>query len=618
MEFDKIKGDIANIKGGLTVSYEEPTQAQIDNLPNFVENEGFQAINIAPYKVNGKKDCPEFTKDFAHTVHPFQDEFQYYYFGNTAANISVQNPPNEGMYHQVTGSGGSITYMQPVFKKYHSSNQFDANYVNKEFLKRLRMNSKYILRRKGTIAGLEMILAMFGIASKRMIDRMDSNVKNRLNFSRHSVEPAYTVSEYQYSGIAPIEEGSAKANTIRYLNSIKVFEFDYDESNPYAGLPIKELKNDVDGTTLLYPSYNTSETYDGDLYYQMNGGWINYRFNVFNKNGCQVNGGYTCTMRNVRMVDSLEQLLDIAQNELYNGLIVKVLNTKPMVAIKDSWYYSVNYETINTVAKPYIWATVRNGMFSLGNSDYSELETIDECGTHITYVSSAMTNGDSIKFFYEDGTEVNFQYKPGTNSDDDSGYYKYEGTDDNSYTDWKRMSEPDVSLLDKITTVMEGNNPHYGKPSYDGGVEFIERMKDPFRYSFEHDLFDMSCFGSEAQYQQYKQRYLAGEEAIIFEGFDGPEVYTDLEGNGFPAEENGVWPGEGPDEEEETYFKQLEKIYQTFPSKRIDLKFGKPGELPNVAGEDGDASRKYFLSTVMKYAEEFIPSTAMVEVKKGY
>ena len=65
--------------------------------------------------------------------------------------------------------------------------------------------------------------------------------------------------------------------------------------NPYYGLPVAEITVPLDNneySTCLIPWFDRNQEYDGDLYYQMNGGWSKY------------GGIYEKTISNIHYVNS--------------------------------------------------------------------------------------------------------------------------------------------------------------------------------------------------------------------------------------------------------------------------------------------------------------------------
>lgn len=120
----------------------------------------------------------------------------------------------------------------------------DGNDMNDEFMRRLKINSPYILSKKGTIDGLVTLLAVFGL-------------KNDVD---------YKIEE----SILTITSGTLSYDEVVSANKLK-YNYNSAENDELYGLPVIG----VSGSTGLYvvPWFEKSLKYDGDLYFQQAGGW---------------------------------------------------------------------------------------------------------------------------------------------------------------------------------------------------------------------------------------------------------------------------------------------------------------------------------------------------------
>lgn len=203
--------------------------------------------------------------------------------------------------------------------------------VNNEFLKRLKLNSTYIWRHKGTIDGIEMILGMFGMKSKRWVEAHPSWLRN-CKYSKCFEEETetgkkeecfllwdYDVQEYT-SFAERIEETWDVIHQnyrINWINSTKSITYDNrfvsnynkyganQDTLPYQGIPVSfrdaylsqsgetyepymqykigenkenffyyNINNEKIIKRYLYPYFNKNEELDGNPYFQMRGGWL--------------------------------------------------------------------------------------------------------------------------------------------------------------------------------------------------------------------------------------------------------------------------------------------------------------------------------------------------------
>lgn len=158
--------------------------------------------------------------------------------------------------------------------------KYENEYVN--FQKVLRLNSRQILRHKGTIEGIEMLLSLFGLKSNRMVGEQYCD---------------YKITEYIFNSVTPIED-SNQIEKVKTLNSEKD-DFDIFNDDVYQGLSLIEYNGK------LFPFYSKDKTYDNGLYYQMKGNWIDSSYKPMK----------------IKNKNELEQ---IPYSSLFDGMIIKV------------------------------------------------------------------------------------------------------------------------------------------------------------------------------------------------------------------------------------------------------------------------------------------------------
>ena len=593
-EFDEIRNDIEAIKDNYFLGYKELSEEQRKLLKFKLINEGFDVKNIYPLTSQSSGECYKFSVDISSIYQPYNETYNYYY------NNGVRTRTNTEDSEIIVGSGDDYCIAR-VFKKYKTNNTFNSKYINDEFFKRLRLNSRRILRHKGTATGIEMMLSLFGLKSKRMVNRMDKGTKEVLGLAGDTEEYDYDITEYWIDNVGTIQGETLEK--LKFYNSTKVLDFNNDSI--YAGLPVKE----VDG--VLYAFFDDKEYYDGFMHYQMNGGWLNYNGQVFNKDNCLVEGGYTDTLREVRTVNSIDELLTIPYEELVNGMYVKILNRNTKVAITDTQTYNILYDT-NDINKerPYVYLYANNGYFSNGNKQFQTISTVsynkNNQETQVEYDATHMPDGKQVKVYLNNNDQLNFDYNGYEESkitrtvlqDDASMYRKYyrdeNSTDFNTLNNWLTIDENEYKNLNKVVTYKEGNNPHNPNPEYDNGEEYLNRFRSLFKYALENDMFDTRCYGSIAQYYREKPEIAAigfsigGESSISVADRDtqSPDAIKVNE----PIES-----------------------YQKMALKRLNFDFT---PLFNKLGA-GVEFRKYFLSIIMSYCSQFIPSTAICSVNIG-
>ena len=136
---------------------------------------------------------------------------------------------------------------------------YTATEVNVEVLRRLKLNSPYLLRMKGTVKGVKCLLGLFGI------DADVTEYVRRVNGG---------IGDYTY-------------DEIKELNLLKTdMQGEVLPDDLLTGLTLKNIvEYDETGgsqSSMVVPWYDGTKQYDGDTYFQMKGGWGKYQREVPN------------------------------------------------------------------------------------------------------------------------------------------------------------------------------------------------------------------------------------------------------------------------------------------------------------------------------------------------
>ena len=655
-EFDEILSYINNIKNNGRITYDERS-----NIPNYflideAEDCGWDVCvtypyDLVEYKVSGnsKSEVEDYNEDtqlsgytdgklvrnFSHNpsskIYPYSEshisgtDISDYDRGGyfVVCDGSGDEPcyyhqTGSSIYSYISASGSGTTYYDkslsgtPValknrIKTYSDEKEYTYFDANNEFIRRLRINSPYIWRHKGTIEGIEMLLSLFGMKSKRWVDNM--NEKGCSDY-----EYDYDITEY--SSFTPrIEEqwdAEHQMYRIDWINSTKAIVYDYRQTSNYTryganqsnyvsyqGLPIAfrdEYIINVDDTLInkpyikiaemntcsgqgatnesgeaftrmdtnelvrrryLYPNFSKTEQLDGNPYFQMSGGWLsktvetsgditsryNFQFDVddniayteyisggtYDDDGTIIDNHpiYKETVRNIKRVDNIAQLVSTPSFSVEDGTIYYVSNIERDAAIINGEVYTINYEYggDGNDNLRYVVLTKNGGYISIGDDLFFDnvIMVYDKNGSATTYDVSDKPEGFDIKAYIikEDG-----QSKFMCQADAD-GYYTIDGfcvldealsesgmtnyfiIDDAYYSTrmycgsgdsggWRalRESDPEYIRINTITNYYEGNNPHNGNMVYDGGHEYFTYYKRLFKYAIDNSLFDERCYES--------------------------------------------------------------------------------------------------------------------------
>ena len=463
-EFDEILPYINNIRNINRITYDERNNIPDYFLTDIVENAGWNVKLVYPYTLTEYsteegwineiyEELPQLNnKGFGNASRPIRREFS-------------QDPTKEYTPYSTSSNDG----------KYANNAKWSTQKCNNEFLRRLKINSPSIWKYKGSIDGIEMLLGMFGLRSKRWLNAKKSNDA-----------ADYEITEYTSFAkrIEDVWDAEHQDYRINWLNTTKTISYDnrsisvYDPNGfgttmlPYQGLlasykdsyeegkcyikvdSLENMINDgvtstssisecfkrADGTPVLrrflYPSFNKDEELDGNPYFQMNGGWkaktligsegnkrYNFQLDVddnivysnFNASSGDNEYEYSETVRNVKRVDNVTSLLSIPLSELYNGIICNVTTIEKDSAVIDGVVYPIVSEwnpNTKEVIK-YISLIKDGGYIKVGNDTFfdSTICVYNSNSEPTLYTIEDKFDGYEIKAYIKEGYEFICQEK---------------------------------------------------------------------------------------------------------------------------------------------------------------------------------------------------------------
>ena len=580
-EFDEIKSYIDNIKNIRKLSYDERSNMPDYFLKYSLDSDGWDIKLPYPYEGNVDNDeneCAFTISSQDKIVKPYsssliEDDMNKYGFfmykgdiDDEANNLDIPNIYSGTDYHfasAVDESGntsGSTWYRCTTrnrIKPYTSDKEYSYHDMSNEFLRRLRLNSKYIWRHKGTVEGIEMILGMFGLKSKRFCD-----------LSNKGFDADYEISEYSWS-TEPIEDKWDCLHNMYYfdwVNSTKNIVYDYRGTSEYTnasassdyvsyqGLPVgyKDVGTEEPKRRFLYPNFNKDEKYDGDPYFQMKGGWQNKVYeNGSKKYYFQFNEDFTNiiksdtkpiykeTVKSIKSVNTLSDLLSISIGDTFDGDICFVSSIYDNVMVVEDTVYNIYTEyNDKNERRRFVKLMKEGGSIRLTSSKYlsDDITVFDEDISPKRYDIENVENGFIIKAYINDTnsepTEDNiyldrkflcisendgeFSITTVTiiESDDKHEYTNYFLLDNAQFANmmarefdvvgedkkviengWRRLkyTDDDYKRISTLTNYFKGNNPHNGNLTYDNGYEYFSYFNTLFKYASENYLFDERC-----------------------------------------------------------------------------------------------------------------------------
>ena len=329
-----------------------------------------------------------------------------------------------------------------------------------DFLRTLSLSSKYIQQSKGTLDGVDMVMALFGIGSDiderssisgDEYDALEEEEKEGYELIRDDVyvkkSPRYSVSErYYVTNMMTYSEGIEKsiADLVHYDNQ----SYYYDD--PYENVPFGNVE--LNNIRYIVPYYDSDKYYLGEFTFQSNGGWYKKSLDPTNLND------YEETLSYLNVVPTFESLFSV--------------NT-----------YSLDTVGENAMIPP------SNIYYVVNPSDYVKYnENPPRNLSHFFYIEDIYNpqlwdSWNPILFDYIDTNDtVNQEDYENLSDEDKATYVKIDDTTYARFYPGNKELSARVKYLDNIISSNIGNNPHVGYGRYDLGQEFKSYMEYPFKY----------------------------------------------------------------------------------------------------------------------------------------
>ena len=264
-------------------------------------------------------------------------------------------------------------------------------------------------------------------------------------------------------------------------------------------------------------SYVKVSCKDGDVY-------VEVKHDVINANvvSSTTKPMHKETVKSIRSVMSLSELLATPSDDVTSGNITYVTNVDKNVMIIDDTVYKIYTDSDG---KRFVKFLKEGDSVKVTNSKYfsDDLTVFDSDFSEKTYDIYNSQSGLIIRAYIKsDGSFKCFSNNDGAAAiqsfmimgDSQDGYSNYFILDDNQFshmmarkydmTDgtstisegWRRLkySDDDYKRISTITNYFGGNNPHNGNMVYDNGYEYFSYFKELFKYACDNYLFDERCF----------------------------------------------------------------------------------------------------------------------------
>ena len=427
--------------------------------------------------------------------------------------------------------------------------------ANNNFMRNLKLNSRYILSNKGTREGIAALLGLLGIYK----DEYEINEHVAIAKGRSDAQEKYC---HFVSGLTDMIYPNAE--DIEFVNMKKDSLLDDYAGNVYEGIGVKEVTANTEGQyygkTYVVPWYVNGKKYDNGMYFQCDGGWGKIKSNFYPLSinvDCTPITAFTPTQIDIyeetqnylKFASYLNEMLDFTNSVVKEGMIVYVTDIEN----------AANY-----------------GFTGNDLSHYFVLENKDKSTTA-------------------------------------NGWHAVTQTElDNASTEYAER----IIYLESIRESTEGNNSHTGEGHYDDGKSYVNRLNSIFGGAIENNgltrftqadiekAISKYTFNIETGYKDNKKCWYFGKGNGEWLGPEDESEGPDRDGMKY--RDDVVNPEEGPKSDEPA-------ANSIVNLKNIDIIFYYPFD------EEGKTIlplktdfEKYLLNVVMPYLEQVIPSTTIM------
>lgn len=302
---------------------------------------------------------------------------------------------------------------------------------------------------------------------------------------------------------------------IDYNKDNRILKYLSDDDNV---IEVYAIQNKV-----IYPYFNKNDNYDGNPYYQMNGGWIkNYPY-MFDINNRIVSSKtltdeqmeievplHTETIDSIKKVNNVRELVELPYTELNDGDVYYVNDLNKEYCVISNTFDKELYD-VNTDYKGYKYLQLKVYNHSIYINDNIILEGLITIQTPYndygeTFVNlSQIDDGNAVNIYFsnsgdttillngeEENIPIDFEI---VDFKQDTNYFQLYDKSKKSmvYGDgWNQLTNTSETYL-RLSTLrnyFKGNNPHNGHNQYDNGYKYIENFSRLFNYAYDNDLFD--------------------------------------------------------------------------------------------------------------------------------
>ena len=498
---------------------------------------------------------------------------------------------------------------------YETKNNNELTYtdVDINFMRKMVLSSKYILKTKGTRNAIDFIMGMFGYG-------LNDNDYTITETYRKVKPKMYDYSEY-------VEEESFGDKIVR-LNAFKENERIYIDDE-VSGIPVGSFKvqTNIDDecvfNTYLIPYYDQTKIYDGNFTFQSNGGWFYFEKLPY----------YISKNNPSDMIFSKEayNTLPAGEKENYAVAYINYNDTKDVIT-EDSYNaltneekdnYGTKDEGVHFKTEAFNWTETLSYLHVV--STVEDLLNVNPNSVFNGDVYYVVNVNDYIDYTEEDTLKSNFFVLKNDFAPDIFSSWENIDLMDSDSIDAQKAKYLDSIILDTL-----GNNPHVGFGRYDKGGEYFEYMRKPFKFAIDKNFFnyddkveaegiefDVDKEDTVANNSSDKIKIFADQKDIDDDNdfnVDNKKLTTTRYINIYKNEQSLTEEEyEGlSDDEKKAYRKYTEYNKGTVSEIKRNIYYLNNKIVYFKNNIDNEQYKKYFKKVIMKYLMQVIPSTTIL------
>ncbi len=215
----------------------------------------------------------------------------------------------------------STIVLEPVGEWFYSINPNNITplFMDNHFMRQLVLSTKHIMKTKGTINAIEMVMALFGLGNDNGDDFFEITER------------------YHHTTPEVFEE--ELANHINKLNHRE--SANYDEDLYYEGIPLENVEKY--NTKYIVPFYNSKKQYRGEFTFQSKGGWGSDSLVLQNAH-------FKETLSYLKVAGNITDLLSLNPYDVNNGDIYYVIDMSDVIKYDET----IDEETIGSMTHFYL------------------------------------------------------------------------------------------------------------------------------------------------------------------------------------------------------------------------------------------------------------------------